>query len=330
MSSSISSSDASSPRQTGRRFLRAFGGTAVAGCAAVLALLALADPFDTARLTPFVRAGAPLAAPRMANASRARDPRFDAAIIGNSTLQLLAPERLQALTGHRFVQLTTPGTGPLEQAALADYLFDRRGEGLLVLVLGLDRAWCDAGREGRTAHPFPFWLYDLSDLTYLQGLFRASTLPFLARRMAMLSGRGRSARPDGYWDYEALGLSAGQPADAIVIDRIPGAGPDGRAAADLTLRRVLAAAPASTRILLVHPPVFSPTPPQATAEDRANLDRCKAALAAVAAGRAGAEILDLWVDDESTRDRSLFRDAVHVKRPFAQRIEAAIAERLGR
>ena len=56
--------------------------------------------------------------PRTANASRGRDPQFNAAVFGNSTGQLLKPAELSQATGARFVQLTVPGTGPREQLAL--------------------------------------------------------------------------------------------------------------------------------------------------------------------------------------------------------------------
>jgi hypothetical protein len=52
---------------------------------------------------------------RTGNASRGRDPRFNAAIFGNSRAQLLDPAKLSEATGLSFVQLTTPGSDPREQ-----------------------------------------------------------------------------------------------------------------------------------------------------------------------------------------------------------------------
>ena len=44
-----------------------------------------------------------------ATASRARDPQFDSAVIGNSTAQMLDPAELSRATGLRFVQLYLTG-----------------------------------------------------------------------------------------------------------------------------------------------------------------------------------------------------------------------------
>ena len=56
------------------------------------------------------------AIPRTATASRARDPQFDSAIIGNSTAQLLNPAELSRSTGLRFVQLYRDRADPRESS----------------------------------------------------------------------------------------------------------------------------------------------------------------------------------------------------------------------
>src|SRR3954454_4696676 len=94
--------------------------------AASLALGALAtayviDPFDTGRSSLFKKAGIRPQGPRTAGASRGRDPSFNAAIFGNSHIQLLSPDRLRTLTGLSFVQLSVPATGPKEHFALIDW-----------------------------------------------------------------------------------------------------------------------------------------------------------------------------------------------------------------
>src|SRR5690349_2853770 len=112
-SSSISSSE-------WRRFVATLLATAAATLLVVYGLLVLLVPFAAGRLTPLSLRGLPASAPRLAVASLGRDPSFDAAIVGNSTVQLLDPERLGALTGRRFVQLSIPGTGPVEQVLVLD------------------------------------------------------------------------------------------------------------------------------------------------------------------------------------------------------------------
>ena len=45
-------------------------------------------------------------------------PHFNAAVIGNSTGQMIDPFRLSRETDLRFIQLSIPATGPREQLAI--------------------------------------------------------------------------------------------------------------------------------------------------------------------------------------------------------------------
>jgi hypothetical protein len=298
------------------------------GCVLAMALILL-DPYDTARLTPFPKAGMPETGPRMAHASRMRNSAFNAAIFGNSTIQILSPERLDAATGLRFVQLSVPGTGPMEQAAMIEHLISKRGSAIGTIVLGLDSSWCDASRSHRTVHPFPFWLYDSNPLTYLTSLVRMDSLEFLPKRLRLLFGKAPLARPDGFWDYEAPGGYTQYPLVDIRLPAIPAAVGARRAASD-TLARIAKILPAQTRLLLLHPPLFSPTPPQATDDEKRNLATCKAELASTVAGRPGTEIFDLWVDNPENRIRTMFYDHNHYTRAMATRVEIAISDILRR
>ncbi len=62
----------------------------------MLALILIVDPYDSGFGLLGIK-GVDDASPRTANASRARDPQFDSAVIGNSTGQLLKPERAVAV-----------------------------------------------------------------------------------------------------------------------------------------------------------------------------------------------------------------------------------------
>ncbi len=312
---------------------RGFAGTFVAVClgfALTLAcVLVLLDPYDTSRMTPFPKAGMPETGPRVANASRIRNPEFNAAIFGNSTIQILSPERLNAATGQRFVQLSVPGTGPMEQVAMIEHLIRRRGSAIGTIVLGLDSSWCDASRSTQTVHPFPFWLYDNNPLTYLSSLVRMDSLEFLPKRIRLLLGKGPLARSDGFWDYEAPGGYRQYPLVDIKLPAIPV--PVGlRGAATDSLVRIVKSLPAETRLLLLHPPLFSPTPPQATNDDKRNLAACKAELASAVAGRPRTEVFDLWVDNPENRIRTMFYDHNHYTRAMATRVEGAISDILRR
>ncbi len=323
MNSSTSSSDAGAAA-----FLRSFVAVAAVAIVAVAALLLLVDPYDTGRLTPFARQGMPETAPRTASASRVRDPAFDAAIVGNSTIQLVRPEKLKELSGLSFVQLSVPGTGPMEQATLIERLFALRGAAVRALVVGLDYAWCDGSRETRTIHPFPFWLHDPSDLTYARSLFRMSSVEYLPGRIRVLLGDKRTARRDGFWDFELLWPPHWEARADLPSMRGPPV-PDIRPA-DGGIARILAAMPAGVRLILVYPPVHISRHVPFGDDERRRINACKAGLNAAAARRPGVEIVDLWVDDADTRNPALFFDASHYRRPLGDRIEAAIAEALRR
>jgi hypothetical protein len=323
------SSTSSSEKERGKGFVGTFIAVFLGFGLILAALLVLLDPYDTARLTPFPKAGMPETGPRVAHASRMRNPEFNAAIFGNSTIQILSPERLNAATGLRFVQLSVPGTGPMEQAAMIEHLVRQRGNGIGTIALGLDSSWCDASRSKRTLHPFPFWLYDSNPLTYLASLVRMDSLEFLPKRIRMLLGKGPFARPDGFWDYEAPGGYKQYPLVDLKLPAIP-APVDGRRAAADTLARIVKSLPAETRLLLLHPPLFAPTPPQSTDDDTSNLSACKAELASTVAGRPRTEIIDLWIDNPENRIRTMFYDHNHYTRAMAMRVEAAISDILRR
>src|SRR5258708_11320722 len=95
-------------------FLALFGG----GVGLVYAALLVIDPYDTGRFPTFMKPGVVDSGQRTSNASHGRDPRFNAAVIGNSRGQMLDPARLSELTGLSFVQLTTPASRPPEQMAM--------------------------------------------------------------------------------------------------------------------------------------------------------------------------------------------------------------------
>ena len=114
----MSSSTSSSESPAWGRWLATFLAMAALGAGVIFALVMLVDPYDSGRFGLIGIKGISDESPRTANASRGRDPQFNAAVFGNSTGQLLKPAELSQATGARFVQLTVPGTGPREQIAL--------------------------------------------------------------------------------------------------------------------------------------------------------------------------------------------------------------------
>src|SRR3954451_17685229 len=97
------------------RSLAACLGALVGGALLVFAVMVAVDPYDTGKFGWLGIDGVDDRATFTAAASRARDPQFDSAVIGNSTAQMRDPAMLSRATGLRFVQLYLTGGFPGEQ-----------------------------------------------------------------------------------------------------------------------------------------------------------------------------------------------------------------------
>jgi hypothetical protein len=330
MNSSIFSSDTAVPEWG--RWLTVFLGTLALGSALVFALVLTVDPYDSGRFGLFGVNGVSDESPRTANASRARDPQFDSAIIGNSTGQLISPSELSRLSGARFVQLTIPGTTAREQLAVLDF-FVRHHPHIGALVIVSDAAWCTHDPSLPLQHAFPFWLYGESTLRYLGQLFSSHALGRTWRRVLVVAGLRKRSAPDGYWDYEVLGPREFQqvvtPPDdprpaslATISEFFP---------AIVLLDAAIKKLPGDTPIVLVVPPAFNATNPRPGSVAAAEAEACNGALRRVVAGRARSNFINYRVDNVLTRERANFMDFGHYRAKIARRMELGIADsiRLG-
>lgn len=332
MTASASPTPQPARRQVGAGFARLFvvvAGLFLAGFVLVAAAL---DPYDTGRFALVTKAGVPPQGPRTANASRGRDPAFDGAIIGNSHVQLLNPESLSRQLGFPVVSLTVPATGPKEQLLILDWFLRHRERTPRLIVIGIDGYWCGGDPAMPNWQPFPFWLYAASPFEYLRGLVRFGVMEELARRARYVAGRIERARADGWWDYEAdyiaLGYVPGPAHDARLAPRQATMldNPTGLYPAAEALRVTLARLPEQTHVVLVRPPVYVTGLPEPGSPQAARDASCRAAYAAIASQRPRTHLLDRRVADMQTRDRSLFFDHTHYRKPIAAGIERDIVE----
>jgi hypothetical protein len=326
MSSSISSSE---PAPEWGRWLTAFLGALALGAALVFAFVIAVDPYDSGRFGFLGIEGVSDLNPRTANASRARDPQFDSAIIGDSTAQLLKPSELSALTGARFVQLTVPGAGPREQLAVLDF-FARHHARIGAVVIAVDGAWCTRDAALPPPHPFPFWLYGESKLGYAARLFSSRSLGRAWRRALIGLGLRERSRADGYWDYEATGSRDFQPAIAPHLEPVL---PFTGVASDVfpaiaRLKEAIGKLPADVRVVLFAPPLFYTHIARAGGAAAADDNACKTALKGTVDGRARAAFIDYRVDSALTRDPANFTDYVHTSAKAARQMEREIAGRI--
>jgi hypothetical protein len=323
MNLSISSSEANAGAWG--RWLLDFLGAMAVSATLIFAFVLIVDPYDSGRTSLLNIAGVVELEPRMANASRARDPQFDSAIIGNSTGQALRPSELSRLTDSRFVQLTVPGTGPREQLAILNF-FVRHHPRIGALVMVTDAAWCTRDSALPPLNPFPFWLYGESTLEYVSWLFSSLALDRAWGRVRMGLGLRKRGRPDGYWDYETQKWREFQPAITAQDESSASSVEDDRNfSAVPLLDAAIKALPGDVPVVLVVPPMFYPLLPRPGSAAAASFDVCRNALKQLVAGRQRGNFLDYRVDTAATRDPANFLDIGHYRAKLARQMEQGIA-----
>lgn len=315
-----------------RRFVEFLAIAAVGLGAMVAAVLLTLDPYDTGHFAVFGDHGVPRFGQRLTSASLGRQRGFDIAIIGNSLVQLLDPARIT--TSGRAVQLSIPGTGPLEQLAVAEW-FRRHhpGRTLRALVIGLDSKWCRGDGKLELTNAFPFWLYADSTLSYAAGLVSLQGFDAAMPKLKLLLGRAQPARQDGYNDYEVGRVwDPAEVASRLALPENtkapenPATPPADFAAAPL-LRRFLAHLPEATRVVFVWPPRHRHALPVPGTAAAAHERACTAAFAAIATSHPGAQLID-FRGRPGMRDDEDYWDLNHYRAPVARKMEAAIAAAL--
>lgn len=326
MSSSISSSDTSV--EWGRCLAACFGALAL-GAALIAAVVMSVDPYDSGRFGWFGIAGVNDRNPWTANASRARDPQFDSAILGNSTGQLLQPAELDKATGKRFVQLVAPGADPRGDLAILDF-FAGQHTTIGALVVVIDQPWCANDLPPLPQDAFPYWLYEAGALRYLGHLFTWPALDRVVQRIAIGRGSRKPIRPDGYWSYEevwppgAKHPAAAEPAkaapfDGKITDTFPYA---------VMLASAVAKLPRDAPVVLLMPPTFYAIVPPSRSREAARHEACKTAYRSIISGRPNSNLIDYRLDNALTRDPAHFVDLIHYRAIIARKLEQGIAASL--
>jgi hypothetical protein len=303
------------------------------GISAVLlfAALLLIDPYDSGRGWLGID-GVDDRDTHTATASRARDARFDSAIIGNSTAQLLNPADLSQSTGLRFVQLYLTGGSPREQLAVLDF-FLRHHPRVGALVFVTDPFWCAHRRAETRPGDFPYWLYGTSTLDWAARLMSRESIEHAFQRISIGFGLRQRNPPDGFFSYEDIWppgqfRETNRPRDPAPVeaqadrDFFPEI-----AELDVAIKKL----PADVAAIVVVPPTLATTVARPGTAAAAERDACNAALAKTVAGRPRSNFLNYRVDNSQTRDQANFADFIHYRPSLAGRMTSGIAEsvRLG-
>lgn len=326
MSSSTSSSD-TDPGWA--RSLIACLGTLIGGALVILALMVVVDPYDSGKLGLLGIAGVDSRSTQFTAASRARDPDFNAAIIGNSTAQMIEPSALSRATGLRFAQLYVTGASPREQLAVLDF-FLRNHKEVNALVIAADPGWCVHERPKEAGAPFPYWLYDEGVVTYAARLISWPAIEQAFQRLSIgLGWRQRMAR-DGFVSYEDI-WPPGR-FNAVNIPRDPPVAATAAAREVFpeiaALQGVVRKLAADVPVVIIVPPTFAPTVARPGTDAALERGACDAALRQVVTGRPRSNFINYRVDNAMTRDQANFADFIHYRASLARKIEEGIAASL--
>lgn len=334
--------DSTGAQQGWRGWSKAFALAASTLTALLFGFIAALDPYGAR-----VEAGQP-ARPLMDLNQRFMYPQivrsgaFDSAVIGTSTLRLLDPALLSRGLSARFANLGMNAATPWEQSQIAG-LFARRVATPKLVIWGVDQTWCeaDATSEARrlTPRPFPPWLYDDSAWNDWPKQLNFTTLEIALRLAAHRLGlQPARLRGDGYevftppeatYDLVRARLHLYRGYGGHMPDLTPQSPAVGVAAAERAnwqfpalawLEQGLAALPATTRRLIVLPPVHAGALPREGSVAWQRFEACKAQITAIAA-RQHAVVADYAHPSVLTREDSNYWDPAHYRLPIARRIE---------
>lgn len=276
-----------------------------------------------------------------------RSGRFDAAVLGTSTVRLLDPMALDSLTGFRFANLAMNAATPWEQMQMAG-LFMKEVPLPKAVIWGIDTTWCeaDATLESKrlTPRPFPPWLYHTPDWRDWPRLASFTSLEVAARLAGYHFGINRERiRGDGFevftppeQTYDAARARAhlyrgtgGLPPDTSPLDPAQALLPDDLAGLQFPaldwLESQLRKVPSGTRIVLVLSPVHVASQPRAGSKAAAVDDLCRTRLSDIAS-RHHASVIDYRWFSALTMDDTNFWDPLHYRLPVARRLEKSITD----
>jgi hypothetical protein len=308
------------------RALAACVGTLGLGALLMLIFMIVIDPYDGGKFGLLGIDGVDDRDTHTAVASRARDPHFESAIIGNSTAMLLDPVELSRATGQRFVQLSVTGASPREEFAVLDFfLRNHRRVGGLVIVT--DPSWC-AHVRSEPSSQFPYWLYGTSSLAYAAHLMSAPAIDHAVQRISIGLGWRQRRNPTGSFSIEdvwpaGLFREVNWPKDPPPAAAIEGR--DHFPEVSL-LDDVIKTLPLDVDVVLVVPPTYYTAVPQPGSDAAAESKACDAALRRIVAGRPHSNFIDYRIDNAMTRDRGNFADFIHYRPRLAGRMLEGIID----
>lgn len=290
-----------------RSFLVTLVGAFAALALACYGFILIMDPYQNVPFSPDLPR-APIAQnQRYAYPALARAAHFDSAIVGTSMVRLLQPRRLDALLDAHFVNLAMNSATAFEQTKI-NALFLRHHPSPKLMIYALDDSWCRAATapDRYTFRDFPAFMFDENRWNDLLYLFNDKALENAVRMLELVRGTRRAKYgADGYADFtrdfgvydldrtrQRIYGSAIPPTPPPTLDLEPRTEDVPRMANLDLLPALLDAAPPTTRVVLLAPPMHV----WHVQRDAAGYRECKRRAFATAARRPGVVILDYLLD----------------------------------
>ena len=319
-----------------RTFFFGVAGTAGGLIAVLFGFVAIVDPLNILPLSPRLDRGLATSNQRFSYAALARSPRFDSAIFGRSTAQLLRPEVLDATLHGRFVNLSILAATAYEQTRIMRVFVETHPETRWIVV-GLDGEWCRTGNTipKLTFRPFPEWMYERDTWHGYREALNLSMIELAGKQFALLTGLKKE-------EFSREGYQPFVPPDdrydpARAAARLREQGPeepsgtrDGPAASwrfptFAWLSDVLAAKPPRARVILFFVPYHRSLQPPDDSVGGAAWTACKRHAVAFARQQNGVFVVDFMRPSPITRDDEAYWDPHHYRIGIADRIVQDLA-----
>jgi hypothetical protein len=324
-----------------RRFIILCIGTFAVCLLGVGAFIAILDPYRNVPFSPALERPMMDVNQRFMYPPLARDPAFDSAVFGTSTIRLLPPQSLNEQFGARFAMLALNSGTAWEQTQIAS-LFIRHHPKARYLIFSIDTVWCgtEAKVDKLTFRPFPPWMYDESPYNDLVHLLNGKTVEIASRLLSYYLGYNNPRYDsDGYrnflppresYDIDRVRVSIYGGTEPKPIPALPPQPPEDAAdwkfSTHAMMAELLRKAPPTTTVMLLFVPYHAYYRSQSGGGGW-QLEICKRRLEKLAREvRPDIHILDFMIDSALTRRDENYWDSLHFDPAVADQIVALVAQ----
>lgn len=322
-----------------RRFSMGFFVSAAGLLGILFTFTVMIDPYDTVLFSPPLVREPISSNQRFSYPAIARNPRYDSAVFGTSTARLLRPEKLGAVLGGRFANLSLNSGTAYEQGRMADlFVSSRPNPAPRTLIIGIDTVWCDTNTLPKlTERAFPEWMYDANRWNDLRYHLNFAAIENAGRQAARLLGlREAKYGIDGYKNF--LPDPGEYDIEKARIHIYGGKEPKQHPTTDLSgeeraeiaarvdfpqldiLRDVISRVPDQTMKVALFVPYHVYRQPPPGTEGAVALDRCKSEVTEIFGASGRHMVVDFMIPSDITMEDSNYWDAVHYSTDTADRI----------